>query len=285
MSPLRERMIGDMQLRGLSANTQELYVRAVRQLADHAKHGPDKVTEEELREYFLFLANEKKSARSTTTVALCGIKFFYENTLRRDWPTLRLVRPAPEHKLPVVLSREEVRMALANVRTPVYGACLTTIYSCGLRLMEGARLQVGDVDSARMVLYIHGKGKRDRYVPLPERTLGLLREFWKTHRSPEWLFPAPVRRGLKHPDGPVTGASLQAAFYRAWKRTGIAKRAHVHTLRHSYATHLMEAGVHLRLIQDNLGHGSPKTTAIYTHLTGEVRSTQTDPLNQLMNDL
>ena len=140
-------MIKDMQLRGLSANTQELYVRAVHQLADHAKHGPGKVTEEELREYFLFLANEKKSARSTTTVALCGIKFFYENTLRRDWPTLRLVRPAPEHKLPVVLSREEVRLALANVRTPVYGACLTTIYSCGLRLMEGAQLQVGDVDA------------------------------------------------------------------------------------------------------------------------------------------
>ena len=285
MSPLRERMIEDMQLRGLSANTQELYVRAVRQLADHAKHGPDKVTEEELREYFLFLANEKKCARSTTTVALCGIKFFYENTLRRDWPTLRLVRPAPERKLPVVLSREEVRQALANVRTSIYGACLTTIYSCGLRLMEGARLQVGDVDSARMVLYIHGKGKRDRYVPLPERTLGLLREFWKTHRSPEWLFPAPARHGLKHPGGPVTGTSLQAAFYRAWKRTGIAKRAHVHTLRHSYATHLMEAGVHLRLIQDILGHGSPKTTAIYTHLTRQVRDTLTDPLNELMKDL
>jgi len=155
--------------------------------------------------------------------------------------------------------------------------------------MEGARLQVADVDSARMVLHVHGKGKRDRYVPLPETTLQRLRQFWKTHRSPQWLFPAPTRRGtawsVAHDAGPVTRTSLQSAFYRALKKTGIHKRAHVHTLRHSYATHLMEAGVHLRLIQDNLGHGSPKTTAIYTHLTQEVRATQTDPLNELMKDL
>jgi integrase/recombinase XerD len=285
MSPLRQRMIEDMQLRGYSAITQELYARAVSQLSKYVQHGPDKVTEEELRQYFLYLANEKKSARSSTTVALCGIKFFYEHTLRRDWPTLQLVRPGSEHKLPVVLSREEVHQALAEVRTPVYRVCLTTIYSCGLRLREGAGLQVADVDSARMVLHIHGKGKRDRYVPLPERTLELLREFWKTHRSPEWLFPAPVRRGLKHPGGPLNGRSLQAAFYRAWKKTGIVKRAHVHTLRHSYATHLMEAGVHLRLIQDILGHSSPKTTAIYTHLTRQVRDTLTRPLDELMKDL
>jgi site-specific recombinase XerD len=278
-------MIEDMQLRGYSARTQEAYVRAVGQLSDHVHHGPDKVTEEELRQYFLYLANEKKSARSTSTVALCGIKFFYEHTLRRDWPTLQLVRPAPEYKLPVVLSREEVRRVLAEVHTLVYRACLTTIYSCGLRLREGATLQARDVDSGRMVLYIHGKGKRDRYVPLPERTLGLLREFWKTHRSPEWLFPATARSRLKAPGGPVTATSLQAAFYRAWKKTGIAKRAHVHTLRHSYATHLMEAGVHLRLIQDILGHNSPKTTAVYTHLTRQVRDTLIDPLNELMKDL
>ncbi len=149
MSPLRQRIIEDMQLRGYSATTQELYARAVRQLSEQVRHGPDRVTEEELRQYFLYLANEKKSARSSTTIALCGIKFFYEHTLLRDWPTLQLVRPAPEHKLPVVLSREEVRQALAEVRTPVYRVCLTTIYSCGLRLREGAGLQVGDVDSPR----------------------------------------------------------------------------------------------------------------------------------------
>ena len=289
MTQLRQRMIEDMQLRGYSARTQEAYARAVRQLAEYFHRSPDQVSEEELRRYFVYLANEKKFARTTTTIALCGIKFFYEQTLHRDWPTLRFVRPAYEFKLPVVLSREEVQLVLSHVRVPVYRMCLTTIYSCGLRLLEGAQLKVTDIDSARMVLLVHGKGKRDRYVPLPERTLGLLREFWKTHRSREWLFPAPPRRGisktLDQKAGPVTRTSLQSAFYRAWKKTGIAKHAHVHTLRHSYATHLMEAGVHLRLIQDNLGHNSPKTTAVYTHLTREVRDTQTDPLNELMKDL
>ena len=172
VSPLRKKMIEDMQLHGLSENTQELYVRAVSQLSQYVHRGPDKVTEEDIRQYFLYLTNEKKSSRSTTTVALCGIKFFYENTLRRDWPTLRLVRPAPEYKLPVILSRDEVRRVLAEVQLPIYRVCLTTIYSCGLRLMEGARLQVADVDRERMLLHIHGgKGKRDRYVALPEPTL------------------------------------------------------------------------------------------------------------------
>jgi integrase/recombinase XerD len=282
-------MIEDMQLRGYSARTQEAYVRAVGQLAQHYHRSPDKITEEEVRQYFLHLANEKKWARASTTIALCGIKFFYEHTVQQEWTTLRIVRPPRESKLPVVLSREEVRRILAEVRIPVYRACLTTIYSCGLRLTEGARLQVADIDSDRMMLHIHGKGKRDRYVPLPESTLEMLRHFWKTHRSPQWLFPAPTRHGtnwsVAHNAGPVTRSSLQSAFYRAWKKTGIVKRAHVHTLRHSYATHLMEAGVHLRLIQDNLGHRSPKTTSVYTHLTKEVRATQTDPLNELMKDL
>ena len=157
MTPLRQRFIEDMQLRGYSARTQEAYTRAVRQLAERYRRSPDKLSEEQLRQYFLYLANEKKWARASTTIALCGIKFFYEQTLQRDWPTLRFFRPPREKKLPVILSREEVRRILAEVRIPVYRACLTTIYSCGLRLMEGARLQVADVDSARMVLHIHGK--------------------------------------------------------------------------------------------------------------------------------
>ena len=232
MSQLRERMIEDMQLRGLSANTQEAYVRAVRQLTEYVKHGAGKVTEEEIRQYFLYLTNDKKAGRSTTTIALCGIKFFYERTLQRDWPVFELLRPAYQRKLPVVLSREEVGQILAEIRVPVYRACLTTIYSCGLRLMEGAQMRVSDVDSARMVLYIHGKGKQDRYVPLPERTLERLREFWKTHRSPQWLFPASQTRCRKSLDGPIGAWSLQSAFYHALRRTTITKRAHIHTLRH-----------------------------------------------------
>ena len=289
MTPLRQRMQEDMQLRGLSARTQECYVAAVRQLADHFHTRPDRLTEEELRQYFLYLANEKKVARATATIALCGIRFFYEQTLKLPWTTLRFVRPAREKKLPVVLSRDEARHVLGLVRIPVYRECLTTIYAGGLRLLEGGRLQVPDIDSGRMLLHIHGKGNRDRYVPLPAPILPRLRAYWQTHRSPVWLFPAPPRRGrpapVTAPPGPVTRSSLQSAFRRAIQKSGIAKRASVHTLRHSYATHLLEAGVNLRIIQEILGHRSVRTTQIYTHLTGPVRATLTDPLNDVMRDL
>lgn len=289
MTPLRQRMIEDMQLRGLSARTQEAYVTAVRQLAEHYRRSPAEIAEEELRHYFLYLANEKKVARATATIALCGIRFLYEQTLHRPWTTLRFVRPPREKKLPVVLSHEEVRAILAEVRVAVYRVCLSTIYACGLRLLEGARLGVPDVDSARMCLLIHGKGRQDRYVPMAEKTLERLREHWRTHRSPTWLFPAVTRHGttwsVEQNAGPVDRSSLQWAFRHALERTAIAKRAHVHTLRHSYATHLLEMGVNLRIIQENLGHRSLRTTQLYTHLTREVRATLTDPLADLTKDL
>jgi integrase len=208
MTPLRKRMIEDMQLKGLSASTQEGYLNAVRQLAGHYHLSPDELSEENLRQYFLYLANEKKVARSTATVAICGIKFLYEQTLQRQWSTLRLVRPPRAKKLPAVLSREEVRRSLAAVRIPAYRACLTTICACGLRANEGAHLRVEDVDSGRMFLHIiQGKGNQDRYVPLPEPTLQMLRAYWRTHRSRPWMFPAPARarqdHGLTSSDGPV----------------------------------------------------------------------------------
>jgi site-specific recombinase XerD len=279
-------MIEDMQLAGYSARTQEAYVGAVSQLFSHFKCTPAQLTEEQLREYFLYLANERKVSRPTATIALCGVKFFFERTLKRDWTALDLIRPRPVKKLPVVLSRDEVRRILAEVHTPVYRTCLTTIYSCGLRLLEGAHLQIPDIDSARMLLHIHGKGGKDRYVPLPDRTLELLRECWTMHRSRPWLFPA-TTRGLK-PGAeihPLTDSSLQKAFKRALQRAGISKRAHIHSLRHSYATHLLEMGVNLRIIQENLGHRSARTTQIYTHLTQEARDAVMHPLNELMKDL
>ncbi|MCP4104888.1 MAG: tyrosine-type recombinase/integrase, partial [Desulfobacteraceae bacterium] len=182
MTPLLKRMTEDLQLKGMSERTQEMYVRTVRKLAEHCGKSPDKITEEDLRGYFLNIRNEKKYSRSTMTVALCGIKFFYENTLKREWPTLTLVRPPKEKRLPVILSREEVRLVLNTVRLSRYHACLSVIYSCGLRLKEGTHLQVPDIDSSRMLIHVRlGKGGKDRYVPLPQKTLEILREFWKTH--------------------------------------------------------------------------------------------------------
>jgi integrase/recombinase XerD len=286
MTALRQRMIQDLQLRGYSDRTVEAYVRPVAQLAKFYGTSPDRIVEEQVREYLLHLTNVQKVSRSTHTIALCGIKFFYEQTLNRTWPVLDVARPKGEKKLPVVLSLDEVWRVLDRVRVPVYRLCLTVIYACGLRLTEGTRLQVPDVDGERKLLHVHGKRRKDRYVPLPDATLQLLRDYWRTHRNPRWLFPTSTRTGvapLNDPTvGPISGTSLQSAFSRAVKQSGIHKRAHVHTLRHSDATHLLEAGVNLRLIQDYLGHPSPQTTAIYTHLTRELHDAALEPINGLM---
>lgn len=288
MTELRKRMIECLQLRGLSERTQESYVRAVRQLAEHYHKSPDLITEEELRQYFLYIKNVKHYSRSTATIAICGIKFFFERTLEKDWTTFSLVRPAPEKKLPVILSREEVRQILECIKLPRYRVCLATIYSCGLRLQEGTQLRVTDIDSARMMIHVrHGKGAKDRYVPLPERTLTLLRQYWTTHRNPLLLFPSPG-----HGEVPLATStealhrsSVQDAFRAALKASGHHKRASVHTLRHSWATHLLEAGVNLRLIQEWLGHSSPATTSLYTHLTVKAEQLGAAAINQLMSDL
>ena len=264
MTTLRQRMIEDMQLHSFSERTQDSYLRAVRQLAAYFNKPPDQINEEELRQYFLYLKNVKKASRSTITLALCGIKFFYERTLQRQWATLALVRPPREKKLPVVLSVDEVRQILSRVRRWRYRVCLSTIYACGLRLQEGLHLQIGHIDGGRQLLHVcHGKGGKDRYVPLPQPVLDMLRQYWGTHRDPVWLFPS-THQTVK---GPMDASGLQRAFRAALLDSGIQKPATVHTLRHSYATHLLEAGLNLRLIQLYLGHASPNTTAIYTHLT------------------
>ena len=288
MSELRKRMTECLQLRGLAERTQEAYTRAVRQLAAHYHKSPDQISEAELRQYFLYLKNVKHYSRNTMTVAICGIRFFYEQTLNRNWAIFGIVRPAPEKKLPVILSRAEVRQILGCIRLPRYQVCLTTIYSCGLRLQEGTNLHVADIDSARMMIHVrHGKGAKDRYVPLPERTLQLLRQYWKQHHNPVLLFPAEGRDhlDLAQATEPMSKSSVQDAFHAALKESGNHKRASVHTLRHSWATHLLEAGVNLRLIQEWLGHSSPATTSVYTHLTVKAEQLGAAAINQLMSDL
>jgi integrase/recombinase XerD len=216
---------------------------------------------------------------------LCAIKFFFQHTLKRDWPTLDIVRPAKQHKLPVVLSPDEVWHILNQVRLPHYRVCLSTIYACGLRLLEGVQLQVGQIDSSRMQLHIQaGKGNKDRYVPLPPRTLTLLRAHWLCHRNPIWLFPAGRAAGCERgiAQAPMCARGLQHAFHAAVLELGLSKPVSVHTLRHSWATQLLESGVNLRLIQVWLGHSSPSTTAIYTHLTRKAELLASDALERLI---
>jgi integrase/recombinase XerD len=288
MTSLRKRMLEDMQLHGFSERTQEAYVRAVRLLAQHYEKSPDQITEQELRDYFLYVKNVRKWSRNTTTISICGIKFFFEKTLKRNWTTFELVRAHREKKLPVILSREEVYRILRLVRFERYRTCLFIIYSCGLRLQEGTNLQISDIDSARMVIHVrHGKGAKDRYVPLPKVTLPLLRTYWKSHRNPTWIFPAPSRGNNKMSVAtkPMPFCNVQDAFRAALKESGINKRATVRTLRHSYATHLLEAGVNLRMIQEYLGHNSPQTTAVYTHLTEVAQKLARESIDDLMGEL
>jgi len=280
MSALRQKMVEDMQLKGLALRTQEAYVNAVLQLSRRFKKAPDSLDEEDLREYFLYLKNEKQVAESTFSIALCGIKFFFEQTLGKEWHTLQLVRPDRKKKLPVVFSTAEVKRVLDCVRRFPYQVCLNTIYACGLRLLEGTRLRVKDIDSDRKMIHVvQGKGNKDRYVPLPDHTLMLLRHLWVTHRNSEWMFPA--RNGL----AAINESAIQKAFQAALRESGVNKAASVHTLRHSYATHLLEAGVDLRIIQLHLGHASPATTAIYTHLTSVSEAQANQRINQIHADL
>ena len=288
MTILRERMIEDLQLRGLSKNTQRSYVEAVRQLAEYFRKPPDRIGEEELRQYFLYLVNDKKISSSALWVNLSAIKFFYERTLHRKWITLDLVRPAHQKKLPVVLSQEEVHRILVCVHTLRCRVCLSTIYACGLRIQEGVRLQVKDIDAEGEVIHIrNGKGGKDRNVPLTQGILKMLRQFWLTHRNPVWVFPTPwdTERRPDLANKPMTENALRKAFHAALLESRVQKDATVHTLRHSYATHLLEAGVNLRVIQAYLGHASPTSTAIYTHLTQKGNEQAKLVIDQLIENL
>jgi len=285
MTPLRKRMTEDLQLKGYSAATQKAYLGAVEKLARHYDHSPAEINEVQLRSYFLHLSQVEHCARGTLKIAQAGIKFCFAVTLQKHWPVLGLIRPGKEKKLPVVLSRGEVRQVLACVRAPVYQACLKTIYGCGLRISEGVAVQVAHIDGERKLLRVCGKGNQERQVPLSEPTLELLRGFWRVHRSGPWLFPARLQPRSAPQEGTIQVSNLRCAFHRALEESGVQKAATVHSLRHSYATHLLEAGVQLRLIQEILGHRNPSTTAIYTHLTAEVRTQLVDPLQALTEHL
>ncbi len=287
MSDLRRRMTQDLQLRGLSERTQEAYLRAVKKLTEHSHTPPDQLREEQVREYFLYLKNDCGFAPGSMRVAVNGIKFFYRYTEPRDWATLLNIRIPAQKTLPDVLARQEVRDLLAAVHTRHNRAYLWTVYSCGLRLNEGLHLQVGDIDSRRMMLHVHrGKGAKDRYVILAQGTLELLRTYWSSHRNPQWLFPALGRDRKQGPSArqPMAEASVQGALKRVVNQSTLTKSVSIHTLRHSYASHLIEAGVSLRRVQQLLGHSSLQTTMRYLHLTEPDRERTREIIDLLMQD-
>jgi len=268
-----QQSINALQLNGKGERTQQAYTRALRMLVEFTGKRPEAISEQALEAYFLHRRNVDHWSLNTMRICYCGIRFFFVQVLKRDWHLFQILRAKSESRLPAVLSREELRKLLSCVRTPHNYAFLSTVYACGLRLTEALNLEVSDIDSARMMLHVHrGKGAKDRFVPLPKTSLGVLRTHWRTHRNPRLLFPAQGRdsRSASSADTPMAISSVQGAFRAAKREAAIAKRGvSIHTLRHSYATHLLEAGVNLRVIQQNLGHSSLETTMVYLHLTAK----------------
>src|SRR6266704_950969 len=271
MTPLRQHMIAALQLSGKGERTQESYIREVRLLAQFYHKSPDRISEQELQHSFLHRKNVDGLAPASMRICYSGIRFFYQHVLKRDWHTLSLLRAQTTHRLPAVLSVEEVRRLLASA-TPLHNQVyFTTVYSLGLRLHEALFLQVSDIDGQRLQVHVHrGKGAKDRYVPLPAETLTLLRTSWKTHRNTTWLFPATGRdqKQSASATSPMRRTSVQGAFRTATHRAGLTKTGvAIPTLRHSSATHLLEAGVHPRLIQRSLGPTQLATTMVSLQLT------------------
>jgi integrase/recombinase XerD len=288
MTALRRRMIECLQLRGLSERTQDMDVRAVRQLAEHDRKSPDLLSAEELRQYCLYVKNVKQYSRRASTIALCGIKCFCEQTLHRDWTTWRFVRAPREKKLPVIRSLEEVRQRRDGVRLPRDRVCLTTIDACGLRLQEGTPLKGPDSESSRLLIPVRpGQGGKARYVPVPHRPLARLRQYGVTPRHPVLIFPAPGRGGnaLATATAPRPRRRVPGACREALNDRGLHTHASVHTRRHSWATPVLEAGVNLRLMHASRGPSSPTTTRVYTPLTASAEHLGAAAINRVMADL
>ena len=286
-SDLQKRMVEDMTLHGYAPRTQDSYIRSVSLLTRYYKRSPELLSVEELRAYFVHLTCERKLARTTITIALSGIKFFYEKTLKRDWSLTGVPIPKRNNFLPVILSHKEVRAALSKIQNVRHAACLNLIHACGLRLNEGCSVKVTDIDRDRMQLHVRGKGSKDRYVPIPSAVLPLLEACWRSHRNPVWLFPF-VGRGARYgaiADRYVPRNTVQLALRNAYKEAGVTKKVSVHSLRHAYATHLLEAGVSLRQIQYWMGHSSAAMTAHYAQLTSQSTEASGKILDVLMSDI
>ena len=267
---LYQQMSDDLHLAGVSQRTHDGYLRATRQLADYCGRSPDEIDEQQLRRYFLHLKNERHFATGSMRVAFSGIKFFYTRSCKREWQTLATMKVQNVKSLPDVLTIPQVHRIIDACTVERIAIYYWTVYSMGLRLEEGLNLQVGDVDAARGLVHVHrGKGAKDRYVPLPTSTLHLLRKYWSTHRHARLLFPADGRnhQGMSTAKTPMRTSTVQKAIKKIVDGLHFGKKISIHTLRHSYATHLLEAGVSLRVIQQYLGHSSLQTTMVYLHLT------------------
>ena len=271
MGKLHDQMKRDLELKHYSPKTRSCYLASVKSFALHFHRSPAEMSDEEIRQYLHYLIEEKKASQAVISQTYSALKFFYETTLRGDWNGFRIPRSKMAKRLPVVLSQQEVEAIFSATENLKHRAIFMTIYSAGLRVSEAVHLKVSDIDSQRMVIRVEqGKGAKDRYTVLGQRTVEVLRDYWRVYRPKDWLFPGQPAKG------PLSVSSVQQSFRKVLQEAGVQKHATVHTLRHSFATHLLEAKTDLYQIQRLLGHTTPKTTTVYFHLSrkdlGGVRS-------------
>jgi site-specific recombinase XerD len=261
MSELRTKMKMDLELRGYSPATVKYYIAHVSRFAKYFNKSPELLGETEIRDYLHYCITQKHLSEGTVNTIYSALKFFYVKTLERDWKVDKIARIKEGRKLPVVLSQSEVKAILDTVKNLKHKAILTTIYATGLRVSEAANLKVADIDSENMQIFINqGKGKKDRYSLLSNTNLDILREYWKSYQPKNYLFEGADRKN------PITVRTIQKIFEHAKEKAGVKKAASVHTLRHSFATHLLEAGTDICYIQRLMGHTDINTTTIYLHL-------------------
>lgn len=276
MTALRQRMLEDLRIRNYSPSTVRCYIRAVADFAKHFNKAPDKLGPKEIRTWQLYLLDKKRVKLSTYIQSVCGLRFFYCQTLHRKIDIDRIPLPRYERKLPVILGKQEVKALLQAPRNLGHRAILATMYGAGLRISEAVNLKVSDLDRDRKVISIRcGKGKKDRQVMLPDPLREVLAAYWRWKRPADWLFPG------EKPGCPISCEAVFRACRKAARLAGIAKPVHPHSLRHAFATHLLEDGADLLSIQKLMGHAHLKTTADYLHVADTtVRSTRS-PLETL----
>ena len=276
MTLLRQRMLEDLRIRNYAPTTVECYVRSVADFAKHFHKPPDQLGAEEIRAWQLFLLNEKRVKISSYIQAICGIRFFYRHTLNRKVEIERMPFPRREKRLPLILSREEVRALLTAPKNLGHRAMLATLYGAGLRVSEATNLTVQDLDRSLGVIWVRGgKGRKDRQVMLPDPLREVLAAYWRRKRPTSWLFPG------NKPSCPLSPRSVFCTCRKAARLAGIAKKVHPHSLRHAFATHLLEDGANLVIIQYLLGHADVRTTARYLRVSNiAIRSTRS-PLERM----
>jgi len=276
MTPIRTRMIEDMQMRNLSPHTQRAYVSAVSRFATFFQKSPEQLSPEDVRTYLLHIVHKRRASWSFYNQTLCALRFLYHTTLVRPHLLDGIPCPKKAKRLPVILSPDEVKQFFSVISNLKHRALLMTAYAAGLRVSELVNLRVEDIDSARMIIRVRqGKGFKDRYGKLADRLLIELREYWKVCRPTMWLFPG------AHPDRPIHASTVNRVCSDIANRAALGKHVSVHTLRHSFATHLLDHGTDLRTIQVLLGHRALSTTAIYTHVSQAKLQSTPSPLDLL----